>query len=118
MSASLYVKDPATSRFVAGGLPEVEFLLGYKRTNVLAYLPDDPEGQARVQRRLRERSLVDHFHDFLAANGVETVIQSGDVFTPTPFVSHAILDVNRDRREGRADGRANQRDFSFLRFLL
>ncbi|PYQ13969.1 MAG: hypothetical protein DMF80_13960 [Acidobacteria bacterium] len=27
-SASLYLKDPATSRFVAGGLPEAELLLG------------------------------------------------------------------------------------------
>src|SRR5438128_11619091 len=27
-SASLYLKDPASSRFVAGGLPEAELLLG------------------------------------------------------------------------------------------
>jgi len=42
--------------------------------------------------------------EVLAANGVETVIQSGDGFTPTPVVSHAILVANRDRSGGPADG--------------
>jgi phosphoglucomutase len=42
--------------------------------------------------------------EVLAANGVETMIQAGDGFTPTPVVSHAILCYNRGRKEGRADG--------------
>jgi len=42
--------------------------------------------------------------EVLAANGVETVIQAGDLPTPTPVVSHAILVHNRGRRERRADG--------------
>ena len=41
--------------------------------------------------------------EVLAANGVETVIQAGDLPTPTPVVSHAILVHNRGRRERRAD---------------
>jgi phosphoglucomutase len=40
----------------------------------------------------------------LAANGVETFIQAGDGFTPTPAISRAILVYNRDRRDGLADG--------------
>jgi len=42
--------------------------------------------------------------EILAANGVETVIQQNNGFTPTPVVSHAILVHNRGRRDQRADG--------------
>jgi phosphoglucomutase len=42
--------------------------------------------------------------EVLAANGVETVIQSDDGFTPTPAISRAILVYNRDHSERRADG--------------
>ncbi len=42
--------------------------------------------------------------EVLAANGVETVIQRDDGFTPTPVVSRAILVYNRGRKEYRADG--------------
>jgi phosphoglucomutase len=40
----------------------------------------------------------------LAANGVETVIQRDDGFTPTPVVSRAILVHNRGRKDHLADG--------------
>jgi phosphoglucomutase len=42
--------------------------------------------------------------EVLAANGVPTVLQAGDGFTPTPVISRAILGHNRGRREGLADG--------------
>jgi phosphoglucomutase len=42
--------------------------------------------------------------EVLAANGVATMIDSGDGFTPTPAVSHAILTYNHGRRSGLADG--------------
>jgi phosphoglucomutase len=42
--------------------------------------------------------------EVLAANGVETVIQRGDGFTPTPVVSRAILVHNRGRDAHLADG--------------
>ncbi|HXG49974.1 MAG TPA: phosphoglucomutase (alpha-D-glucose-1,6-bisphosphate-dependent) [candidate division Zixibacteria bacterium] len=42
--------------------------------------------------------------EVLAANGVETVIQSGGGFTPTPAVSRAILEHNRGRSTAPADG--------------
>jgi phosphoglucomutase len=42
--------------------------------------------------------------EVLAANGVETVIQQGDGFTPTPVISHAILTHNRGRKSNLADG--------------
>jgi phosphoglucomutase len=42
--------------------------------------------------------------EVLAANGVTTVIQSDDGFTPTPVISWTILVHNHGRREGLADG--------------
>jgi len=42
--------------------------------------------------------------EVLAANGVDTIIQRDDGFTPTPAVSRAILAYNRGRREHLADG--------------
>ena len=42
--------------------------------------------------------------EVLLANGIETRIQARDQPTPTPVVSHAILDHNRGRTEGLADG--------------
>jgi phosphoglucomutase len=42
--------------------------------------------------------------EVLAANGVETQIQAGDGFTPTPVISRAILAYNEGRSSGLADG--------------
>lgn len=42
--------------------------------------------------------------EVLAANGVATLIQSGDEVTPTPVISHAILNHNRGRKTELADG--------------
>jgi len=42
--------------------------------------------------------------EVLAANGVETMVQRDNGFTPTPAISHAILTYNRGRSRGLADG--------------
>ena len=42
--------------------------------------------------------------EVLAANGVETIIQRGDGFTPTPSISRAILAHNRSNKTSLADG--------------
>jgi phosphoglucomutase len=42
--------------------------------------------------------------EVLAANEVETFIQEGNSFTPTPSISFAILQYNRARKEHLADG--------------
>ena len=41
--------------------------------------------------------------EVLAANGVETIIQKNNGFTPTPVISRAILVNNRNRKEHFAD---------------
>jgi len=42
--------------------------------------------------------------EVLAANEVTVMIDDRDGFTPTPVVSHAILNYNRGRKTGLADG--------------
>ncbi len=42
--------------------------------------------------------------EVLAGNGVETMIDAHDGYTPTPTISHAILCYNRAREHGYADG--------------
>ncbi len=42
--------------------------------------------------------------EVLAANGVDVMLAMGDEYTPTPAVSHAILEHNRGRPSGLADG--------------
>lgn len=42
--------------------------------------------------------------EVLAANNVEVMIAIGDEYTPTPVISHAILQYNIGRKSGLADG--------------
>src|ERR1017187_9434454 len=42
--------------------------------------------------------------EVLAANGVDTMIDSAGGYTPTPTLSHAILTYNKGRADGLADG--------------
>lgn len=42
--------------------------------------------------------------EVLAANGIDTMVQAGRGYTPTPVISHAILTYNRGRASGLADG--------------
>src|ERR1700719_1802324 len=42
--------------------------------------------------------------EVFAANGVETMIDQHDGYTPTPVISHAILTTNKGRSGGLADG--------------
>lgn len=42
--------------------------------------------------------------EVFAANGVETMIDEGRRYTPTPVISHAILAYNRGRTKALADG--------------
>src|SRR5438477_3610170 len=50
---------------------EIEFVLGYKRKSTLAYVRPDFPGVDRLQQRLRERTVIDHFYDFLKTRGAQ-----------------------------------------------
>ena len=80
---------------------EVEFVLGYKRVEMLRYAADDG-ARAILERRLWERSVVDHFYDFLATQGVEipAELRERDPYDPTgphAGVQAALLKLYRDR---------------------
>jgi phosphoglucomutase len=42
--------------------------------------------------------------EVLAANGVDVMVDADKGYTPTPLISHAILNDNRGRKRGLADG--------------
>lgn len=72
------------SGFQSAQFRELEFLLGYKRADVMRFPSGPPRQRARVEQRLAERSLTDHFYDFLAANGaaIPAEVRSRDVRLP------------------------------------
>jgi tryptophan 2,3-dioxygenase len=49
---------------------EFEFVLGYRREGMVKYHAEGTRGRAALERRLRQRSLYDHFYDFLQHQGV------------------------------------------------
>lgn len=58
-----------SSGFQSAQFREVEFVLGYKRPDLIAYQPD-AAARVALERRLHERSVVDHFYDLLEREGV------------------------------------------------
>src|SRR6202030_4533544 len=48
---------------------EVEFARGYKRASTVTYLKPDFPGADRLQKCLRERTVIDHFYEFLEKRG-------------------------------------------------
>lgn len=50
---------------------ELEFVLGYKRKEMLRYVEKGTEEHARLEKRLADRTLIDFFYDFLVLRGVE-----------------------------------------------
>jgi tryptophan 2,3-dioxygenase len=64
---------------------ELEFAFGYKRSNVTGSVPEHEGKRAAAERRLVERSVVDHFYDFLEQRGVTIprALREKDVTLPT-----------------------------------
>src|SRR5207247_8737449 len=50
---------------------EIEFALGYKRASTVNYLKPDYQGYDRLNKRMHERTVVDHFYDFLETGGAQ-----------------------------------------------
>ncbi|MBI1827353.1 MAG: tryptophan 2,3-dioxygenase [Planctomycetes bacterium] len=59
------------SGFQSALFRELEFVLGYKRPEMMKYQAADAPHRAEAERRLRECSVVDHFYDFLERRGVQ-----------------------------------------------
>jgi tryptophan 2,3-dioxygenase len=75
---------------------ELEFLLGYKRASSLAHVQPDFPGADRLRARVRERTVIDHFYDFLETRGasIPAEVKSRDLSQPNepnPQVQAEIL---------------------------
>jgi tryptophan 2,3-dioxygenase len=90
----------SASGFQSTQFRELEFLLGHKRLQILAHYPPDDPGRGRLDRRLRERSVQDHFYDFLATRGVTVpaALRSRDVTQatePNAEIQNALVSLYR-----------------------
>jgi tryptophan 2,3-dioxygenase len=90
------------SGFQSEQFRELEFLLGYKRPEMLKYQPGGSALHARLQKRLGERSLIDHFYDFLETRGVTIPAplrgrDPGLPNVPDPAIQDALLLLYRTR---------------------
>jgi tryptophan 2,3-dioxygenase len=92
----------AASGFQSTQFREMEFLLGHKRAEMLERFPPGDPARAPLERRLNERSLVDHFYDFLAGLGVAVPdeLRKRDVRAPNEpnaAIQEALLKLYRQR---------------------
>lgn len=69
----------------------------------LAHGPDGPLYLGKDTHAVSEPAQQTAL-EVLAANGVDTIIQSGNLTTPTPVISRTILRYNRGRKAHLADG--------------
>lgn len=83
---------------------ELEFALGYKRgdMNFAALYGADSPGLARLQRRLAQRSLIDHFYEFLSQLGVAipATLRERDLTRsnePSEVIQDALLRLYQQR---------------------
>ncbi len=88
------------SGFQSAQFRELEFALGYKRSDMdfAALYGKDTAGHAAVVRRLGERSVIDHFYEFLEQRGaaIPEELKSRDVTAsnaPDERVQAALLDL-------------------------
>ncbi len=83
--ASFRNRLDTASGFQSYQFRELEFVLGYKRSNVMSAIPDAEAGKARAEARLTEMSLVDAFHRLLVLRGatVPAAVLERDVRRPT-----------------------------------
>jgi len=82
---------------------ELEFALGYKRPEMLRHAAG-PEARAAIEKRLSERSLVDHFYDFLEKQGatVPAELRAKDVTAanvPNEALQREILRLYKAKPE-------------------
>jgi tryptophan 2,3-dioxygenase len=93
-----------SSGFQSYQFREFEFVLGYKRAEVLKFFPPTMPGHQQIQQRLNERSVIDHFYEFLSTQGVSIPpeLEKRDVTqpnTPNERVQEQLLHLYKKRPE-------------------
>lgn len=84
--ASFRARLDVASGFQSAQFRELEFLLGHKRPQMLAFHPTGTPAWTRLQQRLQEPSLVDALHAFLESRGlcIPDELKSRAVEEPCP----------------------------------
>lgn len=74
-----------SSGFQSWQFREMEYLLGYKRPEMLKYTDPEEADIDTLRRRLNQPTVIDHFYEFLAQNGISIPdeIKQKDVKLPT-----------------------------------
>jgi tryptophan 2,3-dioxygenase len=80
-----------SSGFQSVQFRELEFLLGFRRPEVLRYQQHDPQALERLKRRLEEPSVHDAFHTFLGQHGLTA--RDGEEYL------EELLALYRDRKD-------------------
>ncbi len=90
----------AASGFQSARFRELEFLLGFKRPEMLKFHEENATDYATLQKRLKEPSVVDHFYDFIEHRGVQipTELRNKDAAAPAephPKIQEALIKFYR-----------------------
>jgi tryptophan 2,3-dioxygenase len=80
------------SGFQSTQFREFEFLLGYKRPDMLRFHQPGSPAYERLTRRLREPSLVDAFYEFLHKQGVSIPAELGRRDPTLPTEPNAVVE--------------------------
>src|SRR5260370_5035935 len=85
------------SAFQSVQFPEIGVVLGYKRASTLAYVKPDFPGYDRMKQRLGERTVIDHFYDFLATRRAQIPeeLKNRDLTHATEPNQHAQQEILR-----------------------
>jgi tryptophan 2,3-dioxygenase len=92
------------SGFQSSQFRELEFLLGYKRPDMLRYQRANTPEYERLVKRLHERSVVDCFYDFLEHRGaaIPGQLRERDITLPTlanEMVAEGILRLYKSEHD-------------------
>lgn len=92
------------SGFQSAQFRELEFLLGYKREKMLKFHGEGTPSRERLERRLREPSVVDALHAFLERRGfvIPREIKERDVSKPAPAseeLQHQLVERYRTEHD-------------------
>jgi len=100
MSASLYLKDPAASRFVAGGLAEVEDLFGSPLPDLPALEREEGRSVFLVYVHSRLRTLQQRFLETQLGQIGAITLRGGDPARDHAEYEEALVRVVRSVRQG------------------
>ena len=99
--ASFRNRLESASGFQSVQFRELEFMLGHKRPEMMVHVPEGSRARKLLERRLHERSIVDHLYDYLARRGAEIPeeLRAKPVEAPTipsPQLQDALVRIYLD----------------------